>query len=154
MRHQDSNGYAQMQGRVHYTPQYIPTRTTYTPRFAHDRDGHRDQERFLAALERHPAVRSVRRTAPEEDERTGVDAWVGVVGTPALVPIDVTTRDRSASGAADNLLATLRRGTVPVVIEQAALDAELTPERAYAAFVEYRHLSDQFFQARHAAGFR
>lgn len=103
---------------------------------------------FLGALEQHPRVRTVRRTSIEEDERTSVDAWVGLTDEPTLVPIDVTTRGRDARGAAENLLATLRRGVIPVVVEQESLDRGLTAERAFDAFVEYRRMGDRFLVER------
>jgi len=147
MYQEDTIGHDVTQVAIHYAPRYVPSGRAHAPRFAHDRDGHRDEARFLDALRRHPAVRDVVPASTRQDEWDGVDAWVSLVGEEVPVPIDVTTRDRSASGAAEKLLAALRRGVIPVVVEQATLDAGLDHEAAYAAFADYRAKGDRFLHA-------
>jgi len=144
---EDTTDRGAAQATVHYAPRYAPSGRAHAPRFAHDRDGHRDEARFLDALRRHPVVRDVTSASTRQDEWDGVDAWVSLVGEEAAVPIDVTTRDRSAPGAAEKLLAALRRGVIPVVVEQATLDAGIDHEAAYAAFMDYRAKGDLFLRA-------
>jgi len=151
MYEEDTTHHGMAQAAVHYAPRYVPSGRTCAARFAHDRDGHRDEARFLDALRRHPAIRDVAPASTRQDEWDGVDAWVSLVGEEVPVPIDVTTRDRSASGAAEKLLAALRRGVIPVVVEQATLDAGLDHEAAYAAFADYRAKGDRFLHARRQA---
>jgi len=151
MHEEDITHHGAAQAAVHYAPRYVPSCRARAPRFAHDRDGHRDEARFLDALRRHPAVQGVTLASTRQDEWDGVDAWVSLVGEEAAVPIDVTTRDRSASGAAEKLLAALRRGVIPVVVEQATLDAGLDHEAAYAAFTDYRAKGDRFLHTRRQA---
>jgi len=135
------------QAAVHYAPGFARSGRVHAPRFAHDLDGHRDEALFLEALARHPAVRDVTPASTRQDEWDGIDAWVSLVGEGPAVPIDVTTRDRSAPGAAEKLLAALRRGVIPVVVEQATLDAGIDHEAAYAAFMDYRAKGDLFLRA-------
>ncbi len=117
----------------------------YSLRYRHDRDGHLDEQVFLAAIAAHPAVACVERTTHAEDEALGVDALVTVRGTSSPVPIDVTTRGRASRGYVANLLDTLRRGVVPVVIERVPTD--LAPDDAYTAFTFWWHKSEEYFAA-------
>jgi len=118
----------------------------YSLRYRHDRDGHLDEQVFLAAIAAHPAIARVERTTHAEDEVLGVDALVTMRGADSPVPIDVTTRGRTSRGYVANLLDTLRRGVVPVVIERVPTD--LTPDVAYAAFAFWWHKSEEYFAAR------
>jgi len=147
MHQEDTTARALAQAAVHYAPRFAPFDRAYAPRYAHDRDGHRDEALFLDVLERHPAVQGVARASTREDERGGVDAWVSLAGEGTAVPIDVTTRGRGTPGAAEKLLVALRRGVIPVVVEQATLDAGLDPAAAYAAFAAYRAKGDHFLRA-------
>jgi len=149
--YEDTTDHVPAQADIHYAPRYVPSDTAYRPRFAHDRDGHRDEALFLAVLERHPDVQSVARASTKEDERYGIDAWVTLASEGVAVPIDVTTRGRGTSGAAEKLLAGLRRGVIPIVVEQAVIDAGLNPDVAYAAFITYREKGDLFLRARRTA---
>lgn len=117
----------------------------YTLRYRHDRDGHADERVFLAAIAAHPAVAHVERTTHAEDEVLGVDALITVCGEETPVPIDVTTRGRGCRGYVANLLDTLRRGVVPVVIE--CLPTDLAPDAAYAAFADWRGKAEAYFTA-------
>jgi len=117
----------------------------------HDTDGHLDEQVFLAALAAHPAVARVESTTHAEDEALGVDALVTVRGHEVPVPIDVTTRGRASRGYVANLLDTLRRGVVPVVIERVPTD--LAPDDAFAAFVFWWHKSEEYFAARACLAF-
>lgn len=118
----------------------------YTLRHRHDRDGHADERVFLAAIAAHPAVARVEPTTHAEDEVLGVDALVTVCGVAVPVPIDVTTRGRGCRGYIANLLDTLRRGVVPVVIERVPTD--LAPDDAFAAFAYWWQRSEEYFHAR------
>ncbi len=118
---------------------------TYQVRFRHDTDGHSDEQIFLAAMAAHPAVALLQTTTHAEDEMLGVDALVTVRGERLAVPIDVTTRGRGAPGGVANLLATLQRGVIPVVLEEVPTD--LRPEAAYAVFAFWREKSEAFFRA-------
>src|SRR5579884_4389908 len=118
----------------------------YTLRYRHDRDGHRDERVFLAAIAAHPAIACVERTTHAEDEVLGVDALITVRGQETPVPIDVTTRGRGCRGYVANLLDTLRRGVVPVVIERVPTD--LAPDDAFAAFAFWWHKSEVYFAVR------
>jgi len=120
----------------------------YSLRYRHDRDGHLDEQVFLAAIAAHPAIARVERTTHAEDEVLGVDALVTVRGASSPVPIDVTTRGRTSRGYVANLLDTLRRGVVPVVIERVPTD--LAPDVAFAAFEFWRRGSEEYFRARGA----
>ncbi len=117
----------------------------YSLRYRHDRDGHLDEQVFLAAIAMHPAITRVERTTHAEDEVLGVDALVTVRGAASPVPIDVTTRGRTSPGYVANLLDTLRRGVVPVVIERVPTD--LAPDAAFAAFAFWWHKSEEYFAA-------
>ncbi len=117
----------------------------YSLRYRHDRDGHLDEQVFLAAIAAHPAIALVERTTHAEDEALGVDALVTVRGASSPVPIDVTTRGRTSRGYVANLLDTLRRGVVPVVIERVPTD--LTPDDAFAAFAFWWRKSEEYFAA-------
>ena len=117
----------------------------YAVRHRHDTDGHRDESIFLAAIAAHPAVARVERTTAAEDEVLGVDALVTVRGARTPVPVDVTTRGRGCRGYVANLLATLRRGVVPVVIEHVPTD--LAPDAAFAAFTFWWQTSEAYFRA-------
>lgn len=118
---------------------------TYTLRYRHDRDGHADERVFLTAIAAHPAIAHVERTTHAEDEALGVDALITVRGQETPVPIDVTTRGRGCHGYVANLLDTLRRGVVPVVIERVPTD--LAPDAAYAAFADWRDKAEAYFTA-------
>ncbi len=118
----------------------------YSLRYRHDRDGHLDEQVFLAAIAAHPAIARVERTTHAEDEVLGVDALVTVRGAASAVPIDVTTRGRTSRGYVANLLDTLRRGVVPVVIERVPTD--LSPDDAFAAFAFWWRMSEEYFAAR------
>jgi len=115
----------------------------YSLRYPHDRDGHLDEQVFLAAIAAHPAIARVERTTHAEDEALGVDALVTVRGASSSVPVDVTTRGRTSPGYVANLLDTLRRGVVPVVIERVPTD--LAPDDAYAAFAFWWRASEEYF---------
>jgi len=117
----------------------------YSLRYRHDRDGHQDENIFLAAIAAHPAIARVERTTHAEDEALGVDALVTVRGASSPVPIDVTTRGRTSPGYVANLLDTLRRGVVPVVIER--MPTDLSPDAAFAAFVFWWRASEEYFAA-------
>jgi len=117
----------------------------YSLRYRHDRDGHLDEQVFLAAIAAHPAVARVERTTHAEDEALGVDALVTVRGQETPIPIDVTTRGRTNPGYVANLLDTLRRGVVPVVIERVPTD--LAPDDAYVAFAFWWRTSEEYFAA-------
>jgi hypothetical protein len=118
----------------------------YALRHRHDTDGHRDERVFLAAIAAHPAVARVERTTHAEDEMLGVDALVTVRGWAMPVPIDVTTRGRGCHGYIANLLATLGRGVVPVVLERVPPD--LAPAAAFAAFAFWWQRSEAYFRAQ------
>ena len=120
----------------------------YTPRYRHDTDGHLDEQVFLAAIAAHPRIARVDQVTHAEDEVLGVDALVTVRGESVPVPIDVTTRGRTNRGYTANLLDTLRRGVVPVVIERVPTD--LAPDAAFAAFEFWRRGSEEYFRARGA----
>lgn len=120
---------------------------TYALRYRHDTDGHADERIFLAAIAAHPAIARVDPTTPAEDEVLGVDALVTVRGETTPVPIDVTARGRASRGYVANVLATLRRGVVPVVMEEVPTD--LAPDTAFAAFTFWRHRSEVYFSAQH-----
>jgi len=115
----------------------------YSLRYRHDRDGHLDEQVFLAAIAAHPAIARVECTTHAEDEALGVDALVTVRGQETPVPIDVTTRGRTSRGYVANLLDTLRRGVVPVVIERVPTD--LSPDAAFAAFAFWWRTSEEYF---------
>jgi len=117
----------------------------YTLRHRHDTDGHLDERVFLAAIAAHPHVAGVDHTTYAEDEALGVDALVTVRGEATPVPIDVTTRGRGCRGYVANLLDTLRRGVVPVVMD--VVESDLTPEDAFAAFTFWRRNAEQYFHA-------
>ncbi len=114
----------------------------YTLRHRHDTDGHLDERVFLAAIAAHPHVARVDHTTHAEDEALGVDALVTVRGEATPVPIDVTTRGRGCRGYVANLLDTLQRGVVPVVMD--VVESDLTPEDAFAAFTFWRRASEQY----------
>ena len=59
-----------------------------------------------------------------------------VRGESLPVPIDVTTRGRGAPGGVANLLATLKRGVIPVVMEY--VPTNLDAAEAYATFTYWR----------------
>ncbi len=59
------------------------------------------------------------------------------------IPIDVTTRGRDCRGYVANLLDTLRRGVVPVVIEH--VPSDLAPDAAFAAFAFWWQKSEVYF---------
>ncbi len=120
----------------------------YTLRYRHDTDGHLDEQVFLAAIAAHPRITRVDQVTHAEDEVLGVDALVTVRGENVPVPIDVTTRGRTNRGYTANLLDTLRRGVVPVVIERVPTD--LAPDAAFAAFEFWRRGSEKYFRARGA----
>jgi len=120
----------------------------YTPRYRHDTDGHLDEQVFLAAIAAHPRIARVDHVTHAEDEALGVDALVTVRGENVPVPIDVTTRGRTNRGYTANLLDTLRRGVVPVVIERVPTD--LAPDVAFAAFEYWWRGSEEYFRARGA----
>lgn len=122
-----------------------PAPGTYTVRHRHDTGGHADERVFLAAIAAHPAVACVHCTTHAEDEMLGVDALVTMCGERLAVPIDVTTRGRGVSGGVANLLATLQRGVIPVVMEDVPTD--LDPGAAYAAFAFWRQKGEEFFLA-------
>ncbi len=122
-----------------------PAPGTYGVRFRHDTDGHGDERVFLAAMAAHPGIAHVQPTTHAEDELLGVDALITVRGEQVPVPIDVTTRGRGVPGGVANLLATLQRGVIPVVLEEVPTD--LSPDAAYAAFTFWRGKSEEFFQA-------
>ena len=118
----------------------------YSLRYHHNRDGHLDEQVFLAAIAAHPAIARVERTTHAEDEALGVDALLTVRGASSPVPIDVTTRGRTSPGYVANLLDTLRCGVVPVVIERVPTD--LAPDAAFAAFAFWWQKSEEYFAAR------
>jgi hypothetical protein len=123
-----------------------PVPGRYAVRYRHDTDGHADERVFLAAIAAHPAIAHVRCTTPAEDEVLGVDALVIVHGEQLAVPIDVTTRGRGVPGGVANLLATLQRGVVPVVME--FVPTNIDPAVAYATFAFWRGKAEAFFLAR------
>ncbi len=161
MQHHDSTSTTVREGVVHAIAQYAQHHEVhcvrevaagaYSLRYRHDRDGHLDEQVFLAAIAAHPAVARVERTTHAEDEVLGVDALVTVRGASSPVPIDVTTRGRTSRGYVANLLDTLRRGVVPVVIERVPTD--LAPDDAFAAFVFWWQKSEEFFAARACLAF-
>ncbi len=120
----------------------------YTPRHRHDTDGHLDEQVFLAAIAAHPRIAHVDPATHAEDEALGLDALVTVRGEAVPVPIDVTTRGRANRAYIANLLDTLRRGVVPVVIERVPTD--LAPDAAFAAFEFWWRRSEEYFSARGA----
>ena len=61
------------------------------------------------------------------------------------MPIDFTTRGRGAPGGVTNLHDTLRRGIIPVVMEEVPTD--LMPAAAYAAFAGWRAKGEEFLAA-------
>jgi len=117
----------------------------YTPRHRHDTDGHADEAVFLAAIAADAHVARVEGTTAAEDELLGVDALVTVRGEGEAVPIDFTTRGRGAPGGVATLRDTLRRGVVPVVLEEVPTD--LAPHVAYAAFADWRGRAEAYFVA-------
>lgn len=119
---------------------------TYALRYRHDRNGHADEQVFLVAIAAHPAIAHVERMTHAEDEMLGVDALITVRGQETPVPVDVTTRGRGCRGYVANLLDTLRRGVVPVVIESVPID--LAPDAAYAAFTDWRAKAEAYFTAK------
>jgi len=155
MYEQDSTSTTVREGVVHAITQYAQHHEVrrvrdvaagaYSLRYRHDRDGHLDEQVFLAAIAAHPAVARVERTTHAEDEALGVDALVTVRGASSPVPIDVTTRGRTSCGYVTNLLDTLRRGVVPVVIERVPTD--LAPDDAFAAFTFWWQKSEEYFAA-------
>lgn len=126
----------------------------YVPHHRHDTDGHADEGIFLDALAAHPSVARLERTTEAEDELLGVDALVTVQGEQMAVPIDFTTRGRGVRGGVANLHDTLRRGVIPVVLEEVPTD--LAPATAYAAFAGWRAKGEEFLDAaaqqRHVYG--
>jgi len=91
--------------------------------------------------------RSVARPRLLRDLRLlGLDALVTVRGEAVPVPIDVTTRGRTNRAYIANLLDTLRRGVVPVVIER--MPTDLAPDAAFAAFEFWWRRSEEYFSAR------
>jgi len=155
MYEQDSTSTTVREGVVHAIAQYAQHHAVhrvrevaagaYSLRYRHDRDGHRDEQVFLATIAAHPAIARVERTTHAEDEALGVDALVTVRGASVPVPIDVTTRGRTSPGYVANLLDTLRRGVVPVVIERVPTD--LAPDDAYVAFAFWWRTSEEYFAA-------
>ncbi len=117
----------------------------YTLRHRHDTDGHRDEQVFLAAIAAHPRIAHVDPATHAEDEVLGLDALVTVRGEAVPVPIDVTMRGRTNRAYIANLLDTLRRGVVPVVIERVPTD--LAPDAAFAAFEFWWRASEEYFRA-------
>ncbi len=117
----------------------------YVPQHRHDTGGHADEDIFLAALAAHPDVGHLERTTPAEDELLGVDALVTMRGESTAVPIDFTTRGRGVHGGVANLHDTLRRGIIPVVMEEVPTD--LVPAAAYAAFSGWRAKGEEFLAA-------
>ncbi len=152
---QDSTSTTVREGVVHAIAQYAQHHEVcrvrevaagaYSLRYRHDRDGHLDEQVFLAAIAMHPAIARVERTTHAEDEVLGVDALVTVRGASSPVPIDVTTRGRTSAGYVANLLDTLRRGVVPVVIER--VPTNLSPDDAFAAFAFWWRTSEEYFAA-------
>jgi len=161
MHEQDSTSTTVREGVIHAIALYAQHHEVHHVRevaagayslcYPHDRDGHLDEQVFLAAIAAHPAITRVERTTHAEDEVLGVDALVTVRGASSPVPIDVTTRGRTSRGYVANLLDTLGRGVVPVVIERVPTD--LSPDDAFAAFAFWWRKSEEFFTARACLAF-
>lgn len=117
----------------------------YTVRHRHDTDGHLDERVFLAAIATHPRIARVDHMTDAEDEALGVDALVTARGEVEAVPIDFTTRGRGAPGGVANLRDTLRRGVVPVVLEDVPTD--LAPDTAFTLFTYWRRKAEAYFAA-------
>lgn len=118
----------------------------YSLRYRHDTAGHADERIFLRAIAAHPTVARVDCTTAAEDELLGVDALLTLREGTSPIPIDVTGRGRSCRDYRTNLLTTLRRGVVPVVLEE--IPSDLTPEAAFTAFHFWWQRSEVYFQAR------
>jgi len=90
------------------------------------RDGHRDEEAVLAALQ--AAGLLVRRATREEDLYGKTDCWVAYEGT--VLGVDITTRVDGTPGWEAKRCADLMAGVVWLAIPQETLDRGLSPHAA------------------------